>query len=206
MMIQRMMSLALALGLTGFAQAQDAARVDKPVMKVGDMRSYVVRDAISRGVTGEVSLTVETLTPESLVMRDSGQPQAVMFNGEFGMLNSGVVQYSSPFQLLQFPLEVGRTWTHKPAYVHERCGDTVSELKSTVVGWEDVTVPAGSFRALRIDSDGRYRNGCGSDRQNFKFWYAPNVKWLVRSEIWIYGGGRPREAQIRELTAFKLVD
>jgi hypothetical protein len=47
------------------------------------------------------------------------------------------------------------------------------------MGWEDVTVPAGTFRALRIDSKGAWQNTCASNRLQYKFWYVPKVKWLV---------------------------
>jgi len=77
-------------------------------------------------------------------------------------------------------------------------------LKSEVIGWEDVLVPAGKFRAIRIDSRGFWRSGCGTDKLAYKFWYSPQVKSFVRSESIVYHRGEMIVNAVRELTAYKV--
>lgn len=53
------------------------------------------------------------------------------------------------------------------------------------MGWEEVTVPAGNFKALRIDVAGRRGNPVGSfvtwpNRFLYKAWYAPEVRRYVK--------------------------
>jgi hypothetical protein len=55
-----------------------------------------------------------------------------------------------------------------------------------VEGWEEVTVPAGTFKALKVSALTWYRRvdsgGSGSGRIVLKYWYAPEVKRVVRNE------------------------
>ncbi|HVJ13211.1 MAG TPA: hypothetical protein VNC62_16680, partial [Burkholderiales bacterium] len=52
-----------------------------------------------------------------------------------------------------------------------------------VVGWEEIEVPAGKFRALKVHAEGTYQR---LDRPNAgwarnTFWYVPTVKRWVKS-------------------------
>lgn len=114
---------------------------------------------------------------------------------------------------LAFPLSVGKTWTveyneDNPNRLHSH-----EHLKHVyrVTGWEDVTVPAGTFHTLKIESDGEWTAtlapavsaAAGSRVDAFgsttvvqtgktlpataagrtykAFWYAPAVKKWVKS-------------------------
>jgi hypothetical protein len=105
---------------------------------------------------------------------------------------------------LVFPLVVGKKWEHSNTAPHPTCGQNTADLKNEVVAWEEVTVPAGTFRAIRIDSQGYWSSSCGRDRLAYKFWYAPEVHWLVKSEAVTYAGGKVYDKQIRVLKSFKL--
>ena len=115
-----------------------------------------------------------------------------------------VAAKSASIRALSFPMAPKNKWEHTNTRSHPTCGKTINELKNEVMGWEDVSVPAGTFRALRIDSNGYWRNSCGSGRLAFRFWYAPKVKWHVKSESRVYAGGQLFDGSIRELTSFKI--
>ncbi len=57
-----------------------------------------------------------------------------------------------------------------------------NERKVRVIGWETVAVPAGTFRALRIESEGSFQRTdiavSGSAKETA--WYAPEVKRYVK--------------------------
>jgi hypothetical protein len=55
-----------------------------------------------------------------------------------------------------------------------------------VEGWEDVRVPAGSFRVLKVVHTGRYSATDGGNHWSGAihetYWYAPEAKRVVRME------------------------
>lgn len=85
-------------------------------------------------------------------------------------------------------------------------------VRATVQGWEQVTVPAGNFRALRIRVAGQRSTPIGSrtsfaGRFEMNVWYAPDVNRIVRQEqkIWTADGISPSLAadEVLELTSFR---
>jgi hypothetical protein len=193
----------LAVAAPG-AHAQDPARVESPEARLGDTRIYDVLEPRSRAVRRLEELVITEITDAQVQVTDKVSSTVTAYEKNWALKQVGARVYTQPVQALSFPLEVGKKWEHSNSYVHASCGLTTSTLKSEVVGWEDVTVPAGSFRALRIDSSGQWRNGCGGDRQSYRFWYAPAVKWVVRSETLVYAQGQIFDSQLRELRSFKV--
>lgn len=59
---------------------------------------------------------------------------------------------------LSFPMSIGKTWTVDYSEDHPNRQHSNEHFKSVykVVGWEDVTVPAGTFHALKIEADGNW--------------------------------------------------
>nr|WP_316642539.1 hypothetical protein [uncultured Roseateles sp.] len=199
--------LSLLLGLTGLpSEAQDPGTVDKPNPRVGDSRIYVVLDSMTKVRQREEDTVVTAVSAEQIEVTERNQSVLSLYDQNLALLQTGERRFSPRVEPLQFPLAVGKRWTHSNSYDHASCGKTTTELRNQVVGWEEVKVPAGTFRALRIDSEGTWRNRCASDRSQYKFWYVPKVKWLVRSESWIYAGGRVFEGLIRELTEYQVTE
>jgi hypothetical protein len=64
-------------------------------------------------------------------------------------------------QPFKFPLEQGKSWELK--YVEDRPNSLYkyieTRLKYTVTGWEEITVPAGTFKALKVEADGTWKSG-----------------------------------------------
>jgi len=100
----------------------------------------------------------------------------------------------------RFPLAVGNEWKYEYS-VKSSSGIVRNEIKARVVGWEEVTVPAGTFRALRIEHEGTWSRDTDHSREGFgrtlsapveiTYWYAPAAKTIVKSlrvEKSSYGG------------------
>jgi hypothetical protein len=82
-----------------------------------------------------------------------------------------------------FPLYPGKTWGDK--YNWELLGAAPARGKAedhgSVLGWEEVTVPAGVFRALKVVVLSRYYGAGGySDDSTLTFWYVPEVNRFVK--------------------------
>jgi hypothetical protein len=84
--------------------------------------------------------------------------------------------------------------------------------RATVLGWEQVTVPAGTFRALRVRVTGQRSAPIGgrtafAGRFEMSAWYAPDVNRVVRQEhrVWTADGISPVLAvdEVLELTSYR---
>ena len=81
-----------------------------------------------------------------------------------------------------------------------------------IQGWDKVTVPAGTFKALRIQIGGKRSSPIGgrtsfAGRFEMNVWYAPEVNRIVRQEqrVWTADGVSPTLAadEVYELLAFR---
>ena len=138
---------------------------------------------------------------------------------------------------LAYPLSLGKTWSvDYNEFTPADRSHTRESWQTTykVAAWEEVTVPAGTFRALRIDADGtwtaelpantvlaqgRAANGANlamASRQGARlitgrllktFWYVPDVHRWVKSEEDIFDTNGARTSHVTaDLEAYALAD
>ena len=71
----------------------------------------------------------------------------------------------------------------------------------SVVGWETVEVPAGKFRAIKVELDTMVRplDGSRPFPRQVTFWYVPEVRRWVKLQ-----GTTPRNRFSEELLSYKL--
>ena len=79
-------------------------------------------------------------------------------------------------QIFKWPLRVGKKWDGK--YTYRDSSDHSSgvylhdsKINVNIRTYEEVRVPAGTFKALRIQAN------------NETLWYAPSVGWVVKEEL-----------------------
>ncbi len=103
----------------------------------------------------------------------------------------------------QFPLEPGKKW--RGTYKGD-CGLICSfevDYEYEVRGWETVTVPAGTFEALRIDSKDNYRYRVGPTGVGARTaWLAAEVRHPVKFQ-YFYNGKRLHQY---ELESYRLAE
>jgi Caspase domain len=91
-------------------------------------------------------------------------------------------------KILVFPFNPPEKWS----YSYEFAGSSDKgrdDIDSNVVGWEQVTVPAGTFWAMKVEQRGFHtdlRSNMSSytrtpSRLEFTFWYSPETKSIVQS-------------------------
>lgn len=87
---------------------------------------------------------------------------------------------------LQFPLYPGKTWSFQYTYHPQPVLDLTIRQSGVVEGWESVTVPAGTFRALKVVHHGNYDAAMGGTSWPGHiyetYWYAPDAKRVVKME------------------------
>jgi len=102
-------------------------------------------------------------------------------------------QRDAPFQPLAWPLKVGRQWNN--VFLFERVNEGTSfdiDYRIVLSKLEEVTVPAGKFKAFKIEVYRTY------DRELlYEYWYSPKVKWYVKRIAYVGRGTRPREARLK---------
>jgi hypothetical protein len=100
----------------------------------------------------------------------------------------------SPFRV--WPLEVGKNWDYKAEFMG---GETSLTQTAKVVAFEDVTVPAGTFKAYKIVYAGTATKKSGySWNRVDTHWYAPSVKADVKSLV-----DTPDHQGVMELVSYK---
>ncbi len=109
---------------------------------------------------------------------------------------------------LRFPLNPGKNWSFD--YVVRSNAREVKVAQTTVVrGWEEVRVPAGNFRALRVEHEGRYMASESGYTWSGKireiYWYAPSAGRVVMREYRdTKGDGGPWDQWRDELVGTRL--
>jgi hypothetical protein len=197
----------LAVPLVCAAQA-----VPRPDVKVGDSWTY-------RRMNYDANRPGDIFTM-SVVFAERGVIQAVSLYGkkkgevdttytaDWNPVSSASRVFNPHTGWFRFPLRVGDTYKASYEAIEPRTkGSWRAEREVKVVGWEEVVVPAGNFRALKIVSEGQYRRTdvFGSGTSRIVIWYVPEIKrWAKRT-----GESRPTSAGAKgkgEYTGEELVD
>ncbi|MBI4114264.1 MAG: hypothetical protein HY445_00285 [Candidatus Niyogibacteria bacterium] len=101
------------------------------------------------------------------------------------------------WKYIDFPAKVGKQFSYR---VEGSRG--AFSIDTTVAGWETIRVPAGDFRALKLESCWRNESSgwydCG-----MKYWYSPEVRSFVKRQT-PAGWFQPLRNSDFELITFKL--
>jgi hypothetical protein len=119
----------------------------------------------------------------------SAKPRILEFTKEWNLIssrnpdNSGS-NYSPPIKYFQFPLYPGKTWQQRTTETSTTM-DAVKEhfISGSVGDWEDVTVPAGTFRGIKVTTETEVAVlATGEKIRGIEdSWYVPEVGRSVKS-------------------------
>jgi hypothetical protein len=92
-----------------------------------------------------------------------------------GGVRDGDAEFSPPMCLLKLPLKAGEPWDFD-------CARGLGRLTGTATAHapEDVEVPAGKYRAVRVEMEHQTKGG---NRHRSAYWFAPNVGWVKREGL-----------------------
>lgn len=212
--------LLLAALASGAALAADPAVVDPPRVAVGDTWTYQ-SEIRARGRSKKALETFEVsgVTGNRLhvvVLRKfdgdaEGEPVEadmvfsedwnVMITGNRGARPSAIMRPSTA--MLKFPLKVGEQYPSDYDMETLPDGNLVRHRRATrVVGWEDITVPAGRFRALRIEAEGTVQvaKKPKPGRTLVTVWWVPEIRRWARLEQDFGPNGLTQELQSYKLS------
>jgi hypothetical protein len=202
--------LLVTFALTGaLMAAANAQSAPAPVMKVGDRWVYNVVSGIGlQNMSYEETREVTAVEGGGYTVKVTGRTAGgADFSRmeEFsapGMLRSGTLcldemrRYPTPLQRVAFPIAPGQRSAKWVNVVAENGNKGQINYSFQTRSWEKVTVPAGTFDAIRVDvlmildDATAFRNGTNC---NFTYWYSPAVRGPVRER---------RSAQYTDTDAF----
>ena len=186
-LLGRLIWAACALLLTFSAiGADEAAPVPRPDVKVGDRWRYRVTDYQNNvaKLTG-LDTRVAFVAPDLIVnveTGDDGRESDAHFDRDWGASSVGLLGqvFNPPLRMLDFPLRSGQTYPVRYELIAQRGSPARvrAEGNGKVLGWEDVVVPAGKFRALKIEVTVAYQRLDTNIRgwNRLLVWYPPEVK------------------------------
>jgi hypothetical protein len=171
-------------------------RIEQPDVRVGDRWRYQVTDLFTNLRTA-VTMEVITVTNDQIHTRSAQSALAALnptsaggfvdvWDRSWNMLRSNEPQERSYHPSPRFPLESGKRWTAEIAVAPQPGVTLKYEVVAQVSGWERVTVPAGTYDAVRISMTGRF-SASGADigvgTIDDILWYAPAIRQFVRKQI-----------------------
>src|ERR1700730_8716099 len=185
---------AAATGAPAVTTLALAGSVALPVWHVGDEWQYAYQGPTGSGTFVWVVNRIETLNGEPNYVLTFGTREIFHRVSDLAnaleRVNGMVVLRETPPRLIYaWPLTVGKTWeeTHTQERPMERFTTDRTSVW-TVVAEDTVTVPAGTFRTLKIT----WRNK-NTGNMVTEMWYAPEVKQWVKIREVLTNGIRERE-------------
>lgn len=191
----RRRTLALAItvwlgGNPGVVSAADDSGTDLPDVQVGDWWSYrrmnVQRNVWLLDHRSEVTFVgPDVIMGTSRNLSRTGE-QDVSWTRDWNPMADNNRVFDPVPRFFAFPMKPGQArkmefrWRIKRAVGELQ---TLFRLEVRVDGWEDIKVPAGSFRALRIRAEGTFQREDANfaGRAWFDYWYVPEVRnWVKR--------------------------
>jgi hypothetical protein len=228
-LVRLLCSVSLLYAATAAAQS-----IDRPEVRAGD--TWVYRTTEEKGASGwnqtRDELTVTRVTGSAIYfnVRPSGSTQApkeVFLGKDWSRMRDVNGKETLVAQPMQFPLSPGKSWTVRFTEENPNKGFRTEtwDDKYSVVGYEDIEVPGGKYRALKIEAEGRWSGTLApaetvvqgadaresgttmatqvqkttarevSGRLYKAFWYVPEVKRWVKSVEEDYSNGGVRNAR-----------
>jgi hypothetical protein len=175
--------LAGCAGIVATEPPPDAMKFDAAVPAVGIKAVYRITDHQTRGAREETWTVVEASYEKRPVFGISDGVDLRVYDKRTGNWIATVRDGKERFSVspdsgtFSWPLWVGKSWLATFAYYDRVRGRSWSPVDTwwKVTAYEDVTVPAGTFKALRLESSPGTNNATQET-----LWYAPDARLVVK--------------------------
>jgi hypothetical protein len=162
----------------GNTLAQPEGREGRPGVRIGDRWRFEHRDPRTGIKEAEYEQTIIAVSEARIEGTEGGN--RVLWTPEMNEIDTPRYRFGGA-RFLSFPLEVGKRWTFSTDYDNRmRQSKGSASFDVIVVGYEKVTVPAGSFDAFKIEAKGNYRNEYVSGWVRRTYWFAPSARNIVK--------------------------
>ena len=191
-------------------------RVVGPSVRVGDTWMYNTLNGWTGGLEYISVNTVKEVTPKGIAIESASLDRSSVstvsrttgFNVTRIASPSSTKRFDPFYPNFSFPLQVGKSWRGDVTLSDSsKSGETQARFTGTAVRWESVTVPAGTFIALRVELRGTYVGDVGGSivtgTIEDTLWYSPEIRNAVRAEYKdTYGSGTVYNHDVHELVRY----
>ena len=194
-----------------------ARALEPPPREVGDRWVYQreIRDGEALTRRNYLTLTVTSSDAMGFEVETSDSSVPLRFDREGNIFSmpapkgGGTLVYDPVDSRFRFPLKPGDSWSARaremfPQFVKE------AESRITVMGWESLQVPAGTFQALKMSKVSNknwspFPGQSVASKRVTHFWYVPALRTFARYEtLEVTQRGEVLADQTWELDSFKL--
>jgi hypothetical protein len=172
--------------------------VPRPDWRVGFQWRYQVKQSDKISTVEDMKIVGKGSTAqEPVFMIRMGNEDRSYDVETLGLLESkkgGVVtsRRDKPSQILTWPLHSGKKWNNEYTVENfETKRTTTVHLRMVVPGIEKVKVPAGTFKAIKIEAYD-FKSG----RLVAEYWYSPESRWFVKTLVYSAPDSYYREQQL----------
>jgi len=165
-------------------------KVDAPVWNIGDKWIFSNKGAIEVVIADQNRYVLRF--SEDICIIESQKFNAIVFDKStfhriYGLKGDTRKKYTNQLRkMFDFPLSPGKQWKDDEIYQtplvspFSMLGDSAYYEIFEVLGWEDVEVQAGKFRAIKVEVS----RGKPPDRLWGKslYWYSPEAKYFVKCQ------------------------
>ena len=164
-----------------------------PSVRVGDAYTYETLDLIEPKLNNVTTRTVVKAGSAgyqmSFVNEKSRYTRQLSYDSNLNLVSSRYgsgegFDYSPPLQYFKFPLRAGDAWSSNSTESNLKTGKTrVHTLRVSVGSVELITVPAGTFNAIRISIESEVNDAGQISTGKDISWYSPDVRRTVLSVL-----------------------
>ncbi len=172
-----------------------AQTAERPAWDIKDRWEYKLTQKNDGNKVSEYSHEIKKIEDGKIIITRQNKNAEGVFAGRGEEIYSSDMNFMSASanqavrtpdsRMLQWPLEVGKKYAAESEWTNTSTSQKgFNEYKATVESYEDVTVPAGTFKAYKVVLKGfwnrRDTQFNGSGRSTQTLWYAPDAKRWVK--------------------------
>ena len=209
-------SVLLGVVVAGAASVCSAqiGNIPRPAVKVGDTWTYnrTTNSPVGGGFRQARAVQVNDKAIQLVITDATGKESDETYTPDWNVVANAFGIFYPNIGLFQFPLQVGASYPFEfelvPALATSVRTRHVHRVK--VMGWEDVQVPAGKYRAVKLEARGSWRriDISAEGTAHFVMWYVPELrrwaKFSYEEDARTASGTKPVIRVLDELIAFKL--
>jgi hypothetical protein len=144
---------------------------------------------------------VTEITDKTIVIENPQKDKRFIYDKNLNELERHEIKknqitiYKPFWPIYRYPMKVGDKYRINFSQTWGDKGDAYFYVTVRVIGWENITVPAGAFKALKVEMSGSYEHPPNYVRANITFtvWLAQETKMhpvLMSDERWWENGSR----------------
>jgi hypothetical protein len=163
-------ALLFALAFGGMAQPV----ADKPSYMPGDAWLFQQTSTPADANTKWSRTIVEIASGDQIRVRN-GNGTVETYDAAMNFMPQGLTDYTRI--LARYPMKVGDEWPVTRKFENPSTAETGT---AKVAAFEEITVPAGTYKCYRVDVDASLTNRTYKEQRLWKRWYCPDVKWIAK--------------------------